>query len=626
MSEQTQHANDATGLRPVAKKAHVAAKCPECLGALSVRDFHYPGARIVASVTCDICGRDWLADVKDRYGLMSTLVFDDQAKLLHGGALFPFWYNWADHLFNNRSSEEIDVEIVERRKITHPLLLNCLDPLYGHMLLALLQSTIYLDEYSDFDLIPIVARNMVWLLPDGVSGAIVVEWPTQAHLSWNSVLDVKVREYVAQFDDTQIAPTLPVPYSGDLDIQRFSRTTPFARNSLHAWNSTPYICFIWRDDRWWGNSAQEQAEHVASLYAALLTSNPSIQFIVVGVASSEPSLPADISTCFFDRPTAQNEKHLLDLYARAHAVVGVHGSNMLLPSAHAAATVELVPQNRWHNAWTASRFRPEQCNASTAFLHRYVPVSTSAPEVAAIVQSILSFGPYFSVLGPREASSPGEADLRRMAEISQALGGEFPTITGPSADTVKIKSHGNTGRDPLGILVLGYNRPHHLQSVLESLRLQGRINDVHVWIDGTQGRGEYHGANEKSVEIARRYAVKKVRALNSHLGIEKMMLDALDDMSQRYPRVLVLEDDCFPLEGAVEAFEKTLDEVASDEHIYSVYGHHFGTEPADDQDFTRFQGWGWAARSSRIRALLPQLRNLFSDERARVPGSCWPTN
>ena len=165
--------------------------------------------------------------------------------------------------------------------------------------------------------------------------------------------------------------------------------------------------------------------------------------------------------------------------------------------------------------------------------------------------------------------------------------------------------------DEAGILVLGFNRPYHLQSVLESLRLQDCLNRTHVWIDGTQGRGEYKGQNDLSVEIAKRYPVKEIRAQHSHLGIEKMMLDGLDEMTGMYDRVIVLEDDCFPLENAIAAFEHELNEVAGRDDIYSVYGHHFGTEPDSTQEFSRFQGWGWAAHSGQIRRYLPRLRDLF---------------
>lgn len=167
-------------------------------------------------------------------------------------------------------------------------------------------------------------------------------------------------------------------------------------------------------------------------------------------------------------------------------------------------------------------------------------------------------------------------------------------------------------QEGLGILVLGYNRPHHLQAVLESLRLQGRIGDTHVWLDGTQGRGEYLHAADHSLAVAKRYKLREIRAHHSHLGIEKMMLDALAHMTSLYDRVLVLEDDCFPLEDSVAQIEAELDGVADDPQVFSVYGHPFGTEPEDSRDFPRFQGWGWAAHSHRIRALLPELRALFT--------------
>jgi FkbM family methyltransferase len=106
--------------------------------------------------------------------------------------------------------------------------------------------------------------------------------------------------------------------------------------------------------------------------------------------------------------------------------------------------------------------------------------------------------------------------------------------------------------------------------------------------------------------------VRELRLHRSHLGIEKMMLDALAFMSSRYDRVLVLEDDCFPLEGGVAAFEAGLRDIADRPDIYSVYGHHFGNESPDNREFPRFQGWGWAAHADRIRSLLPELRSLFA--------------
>lgn len=163
----------------------------------------------------------------------------------------------------------------------------------------------------------------------------------------------------------------------------------------------------------------------------------------------------------------------------------------------------------------------------------------------------------------------------------------------------------------LGILVTGFNRPKHIYAVLKSLQLQNVLANTHVWLDGTQGRGEYLSANDKTIAAASRYPVKEIREHRSHIGIEKLMLDALDYMSSAYSSVLVLEDDCFPVNGAVDAFESELDSISGNDRIYSVYGHLFGVEPKDSQDFSRFQGWGWAAHSCQIRRFLPRLRVLF---------------
>lgn len=163
----------------------------------------------------------------------------------------------------------------------------------------------------------------------------------------------------------------------------------------------------------------------------------------------------------------------------------------------------------------------------------------------------------------------------------------------------------------LGILITGFNRPKSIDAVLKSLHLQNKLGYAHVWIDGTQGRGEYLNANNDTVSIAKRYPIKEIREHRSHIGIEKLMLDALEYMTSLYPKVLVLEDDCFPVNGAVDAFDNELDKISANDRIYSVYGHFFGVEPRESSDFSRFQGWGWAAHSYQIRRLLPRLRELF---------------
>lgn len=135
------------------------------------------------------------------------------------------------------------------------------------------------------------------------------------------------------------------------------------------------------------------------------------------------------------------------------------------------------------------------------------------------------------------------------------------------------------------VLVLGFNRPYHLQAVLESLRIEGHVGNTHVWLDGTQERGEYLDANDLSTQIASRYSPRELRVHRSQLGVEKIMLDSLSFMASLYSRFIVLEDDCFPVQYGIQQLAETLDEVADRHDVFSVCGHHFGTEPEGTQEF-----------------------------------------
>jgi FkbM family methyltransferase len=154
-------------------------------------------------------------------------------------------------------------------------------------------------------------------------------------------------------------------------------------------------------------------------------------------------------------------------------------------------------------------------------------------------------------------------------------------------------------------------RPDLLQCLLASLSQQNAMDSVHVWIDGTAGRSELTAPILECKEIAASFSPRSVRAHQGHLGIEKLMLDGLQWMIADYERIIVLEDDCFPIKGAIDAFATALDRIANDPRFYSVYGHPFGIEN-EANGCSRFQGWGWATTRDKLMPILAELKRLFS--------------
>ena len=167
-------------------------------------------------------------------------------------------------------------------------------------------------------------------------------------------------------------------------------------------------------------------------------------------------------------------------------------------------------------------------------------------------------------------------------------------------------------KEKFGVLVIGYIRPMHLQSVLESLRQQDALSMTHIWLDGSASRQELSlSATAMCSEVAHNFTVRELRNHYGHMGIEKLMLDGLEFMSQNYDTFLILEDDCFPCSDAVSVFRKELEAIQTEASVFSVYGHHFETE-SEENVISRFQGWGWGTTADKINAILPKMRKLFN--------------
>jgi hypothetical protein len=161
-----------------------------------------------------------------------------------------------------------------------------------------------------------------------------------------------------------------------------------------------------------------------------------------------------------------------------------------------------------------------------------------------------------------------------------------------------------------GVLVIGHTRPELLKNTLESLARQNAMAYTNVWLDGHQGLHELISRVYECRSVAAHFAPADMVAYAGHVGTRKLLLDALHALADRYSRLIILEDDCFPTRSAVRTFDEDLDRIENDPSVYSVYGHHF-LLPTEGATITRFQGWGWATTTAKLRPVLQQARECF---------------
>lgn len=363
--------------------------CPRCGELLAARGWYTPGMRTFAKLHCVRCDRAFVGDLSVGGSINYEMLLDAATGDVFGGEGAPWLKNWLLRGFKARTADPPPMQIERFRPLRRALLLNCLDVLYGHSLLKLLNAQHHLDEHADFDLLLLIPRCLRWLVPEGVAEIWTIDIPLTDGWFWNDGLDRELHERVADCKSLHVSRALSHPAPEDVDIERFSRVRPFDVDGWPRQPVRPVVTYIWRDDRRWGLPLHphDQATRGMEFAKRLRTDWPNLDFAVAGIGRDTP-LPEGLVDLRLSRPSDDDERELCRRYAASHIVVGIHGSNMLLPSAHAAATIDLMPEDRWGNVTQDIIFRNSEPREA-AFRYRFVPASISAEELAVMASSLL---------------------------------------------------------------------------------------------------------------------------------------------------------------------------------------------------------------------------------------------
>jgi len=248
------------------------------------------------------------------------------------------------------------------RRADGALLCNCLDPVFGHALYKLAAARALAEAEPGRDVIVIVSANLD-RHAGFAAGAVVVDEPLDRLLVPGANLMDGVAEAVAPYalkqwafcNGTRVGPqqVLPGP-------------VPAAPA-----DARPTVTFVHRDDRTWGPTLGTQVRRVNRTFRMLKRRHPDLVTAVVGVTRRRPRYHVDRDLLHPDHSPAFEE--VLEALAReTTCLLGVHGSHLLVPGYHAAATVELLPFDRLGNAVQAHWPNPAKSVIEALYCHRVV--------------------------------------------------------------------------------------------------------------------------------------------------------------------------------------------------------------------------------------------------------------
>lgn len=381
--------------------------CPEC-GSIYpvVKEIRFESVNILADCTCVSCQFDFYQTLPVGHMVNHILSIGKENKTLYRHGENSSWLSESllKSCVENRR-EEVMIEKIVYKKYDKVIILNTLDSLYGHVLLKLYNAFYHLDQPDETGLIIIIPKLCKWLIPTGCAEVWVVDLKlNELVFGYNSIRKFVTNE-ISRFQEVHLSKAYSHPNLSSTNAERLTKVAPF---NLANFSQEPCtVTFVLREDRWWLASKTDHWFYRAcrkfnllswGSYFLSLRQNRLIKKVILLIQKEIPSVDCYVvglgKTGSFTgyatderqlKTDASIETGWCKTYARSHIVIGVHGSNMLLPTALAAGCIEVLPEDRYGNMVQDLSVRYN--NRLQLFFYRFVdqfsnPTSVSSKAVA----------------------------------------------------------------------------------------------------------------------------------------------------------------------------------------------------------------------------------------------------
>jgi hypothetical protein len=246
---------------------------------------------------------------------------------------------------------------------------------------------------------------------------------------WIDGLDTTLKELLGRYEEVRIAP---VPSQPRLDLDDLARAAPgFQPEPFWQHDgSEPQVTFVLREDprRLWAPRSplprgwsplprallqrlalRSQNRRVARVVRQLRAVVPGVKFVAVGLGR-HGRLPTCVRDLRVATVTSRDHLAWCNEFLGSRLVIGVHGSNMMLPSALAGAVIDLIPYHKLPNiAQDLIIAGPDEAQPKLAlFRYRILPAETSATTVSETAFAILSQADRYYLNMSRNPSASGQ--------------------------------------------------------------------------------------------------------------------------------------------------------------------------------------------------------------------------
>lgn len=276
--------------------------------------------------------------------------------------------------------------------------------------MKLLNSQFYIDNLLDYDLIVIVPKFLSWMVPKEVYNIIEVNISLRKGYLWINGFNDFIKKFLKDYKEILLSKAYSHPHPKNYDISRFVGLEPFNEEKIKA--DELKITYIWRNDRLIFNNKLgfrisnkfnigllkkfyiwKQKKYIENLYIELNKNFNKVDFAVVG-PGGEFEFAKGIIDLRFEKINEEVDKRWCERYSVSQIVVGVHGSNMLLPSGLSGSTIEILPEDRLGNFLQDILFDTNDIR-DTLYRYRFVNDTISPYRLSKHITSLVKSYPSF---------------------------------------------------------------------------------------------------------------------------------------------------------------------------------------------------------------------------------------
>jgi hypothetical protein len=394
------------------------SNCPHCGTVLKPVDILWQGMHVCVESICVSCKAEIIEDLPVGHGSDSPYQIDLlKGKIFGNKNVFADeWFVWFGQPFleslQNPEPEEVEISKEVFKDCSRVIILNCIDNLYGHCLLKLLNAQRHLERYPEQGLVVLIPKFLRWMVPEGVAEVWTVNLSLRASGRYYPSIDQFIRKECNRFDEICLSEAYSHPSKFDI--------TKFTKVPKHSFEQEEFkITFIWREDRIWYDfipfkvlrkskiitpALLMQNWNVQRLFNKIRSRVPTARFAIAGLGK-KTKFPEWIEDFRVDKFDEKIEVKMCQVYSESRLIIGLHGSNMLLPSGHAGMTLEVMPdwgkgkmyKDRWGNMAQDILYQ-ETDPRLASYRYRYLPFQTNIAELAHIASEMILRYSYFKTI------------------------------------------------------------------------------------------------------------------------------------------------------------------------------------------------------------------------------------